>query len=206
MQNNLQNNESKIKVIDSRFISSASNIQNAPFELHTEIAILGRSNVGKSTLINLLLDSKNLAKSSSTPGKTRLINFFTSSWMKDNIKYDLRFIDFPGFGFAKVSKELKKQWDRNLSIFIRNRSSIKLFLHLIDSRHINLDLDSNIRDFLISLNRKDAFILEVFTKADKINRNDYFKLKHLGAQLVSYKNRDSIDILRNRILNGIFSQ
>ena len=204
MQKNLENTQSKIKVIDSRFISSASNIQNAPFELHTEIAILGRSNVGKSTLINLLLDSKNLAKSSSTPGKTKLINFFSSSWIKDNFKYDLRFIDFPGFGFAKVSKAIRSNWDKDLNIFIRNRSSIKLFIHLIDSRHSNLILDSNIRDFLINLNRKDAFILEVFTKADKINRNDYYKLKHLGAQLVSYKNRDSIDILRSRIFDGIF--
>ena len=204
MQNNLQNNESKIKVLDSRFITSASNIQNSPFELHTEIAILGRSNVGKSTLINLLLDSKNLAKSSSTPGKTKLINFFSSSWIKDNFKYDLRFIDFPGFGWAKVSKAIRSNWDKDLSIFIRNRSSIKLFIHLIDSRHSNLILDSNIRDFLINLNRKDAFILEVFTKADKINRNDYYKLKHLGATLVSHKNQSSIHMLRIRILNEIF--
>ena len=202
--NNPIPNELNLKVMHSRFIASASNIQNAPFELHTEIAILGRSNVGKSTLINLLLNSKNLAKSSSTPGKTKLINFFSSLWEKDGARYDLRFVDFPGFGWAKVSKAIRSNWDRDLDIFIRNRSSIKLFIHLIDSRHVNLDLDSKIRDFLITLNRKDAFILEVFTKADKINRNDYHRLNLLGAPVVSRDDKFSINSLRNKILDYIF--
>lgn len=192
------------KVLDSAFVMSIERISQAPSVLHTEIAILGRSNVGKSTLINLLLNNKNLAKSSSTPGKTRLINFFISSWSKENTKYELRFIDFPGFGYAKVSKEQKSAWDRNLSEFLKKRDSIKLYIHLRDSRHLDLAIDREIGDFLTSFQRNDSQILEVYTKIDKLSKNDRVKLSQNNLFAVSYNDKNSICSLRMKILRLLY--
>lgn len=192
----------EINVLDSTFVKSIENISQAPDIIYSEIAILGRSNVGKSTLINKLLNNKNLAKSSSTPGKTRLINFFISTWRLDNIKYDLRFIDFPGFGYAKVSKSQKESWDKNLSDFLKKRDSVKLFIHLIDSRHINLKIDDEIKYFLNSILRNDCTILEVFTKCDKLNKNEFKNLKK--NHKVSANDKNSIQSLRSSILNKLY--
>lgn len=193
-----------ITILESKFIKSIENISQAPEILYTEIAILGRSNVGKSTLINLLLNNKNLAKSSSTPGKTRLINFFKTQWVKDNIKYDFQIVDFPGFGYAKVSKELKKQWNKNLSVFLMKRDSIKLFLHLIDSRHINLPIDFYIKEFLYQIKRDDSNILEVFTKVDKLKKAEILALKKQQKVFASKNDKESINNLRNEILNIVY--
>lgn len=191
-------------VLDSTFVKSIENLSQAPGVLYSEIAILGRSNVGKSTLINLLLNNKNLAKSSSTPGKTRLINFFLSSWKKNETKYDLRFIDFPGFGYAKVSKTQKSAWDKNLSEFLKARDSIKLFIHLIDSRHMSLEIDNEIDRFLKSILRADCGILDVFTKYDKLSKNDFHKLKQQNKIYVSYNDKRSVESLRCIILNKLY--
>lgn len=197
----MQNNQ--ICVLSSSFIKSIENKTQAPSVLYSEIAILGRSNVGKSSIINLLLNNKNLAKSSSTPGKTRLINFFLSSWRLNDIVYDLRFIDFPGFGYAKVSKEERNMWDRNLSVFLKTRDSIKLFIHLIDSRHTNLAIDNEIRIFLNSLLRQDSKIISVFTKSDKLTKNELMRLKKDNL-CVSYNDKQSIESLRSIILNNLY--
>ncbi|RAX54674.1 hypothetical protein CCY99_02610 [Helicobacter sp. 16-1353] len=206
---NIQKDSSKsindsIFVLHSNFIKSIENLSTAPSVLYSEIAILGRSNVGKSTLINLLLNNKNLAKSSHTPGKTKLINFFLSSWKKNNIVYDLRFIDFPGFGYAKVSKAQKNAWDKNLSTFLKARDSIKLFIHLIDSRHTMLQIDNEIDLFLKDILRADSSILEVFTKYDKLTKNDFHKLKQQNKICVSYNDKQSVESLRNVVLNKLY--
>ena len=198
----IQNNQ--ICVLSSSFIKSIENKSQAPSVLYSEIAILGRSNVGKSSTINLLLNNKNLAKSSSTPGKTRLMNFFLSSWRLDGVVYDLRFIDFPGFGYAKVSKEERNLWDKNLSEFLKNRDSIKLFIHLIDSRHTNLAIDNEIRIFINSLLKSDSNILSVFTKCDKLNKNELIKLKKEDSVCISYNDKQSIESLRFSILNHLY--
>ncbi|RDU58189.1 YihA family ribosome biogenesis GTP-binding protein [Helicobacter sp. MIT 99-5507] len=191
-------------VLSSSFTKSIENKSQAPSVLYSEIAILGRSNVGKSSAINLLLNNKNLAKSSSTPGKTRLINFFLSSWRLDDVVYDLRFIDFPGFGYAKVSKEERNLWDKNLSEFLKTRDSIKLFIHLIDSRHTNLAIDNEIKNFLNSLLKPDSKILSVFTKCDKLNKNELIKLKKEDSICISYNDKQSIESLRFSILNHLY--
>nr|WP_258865544.1 ribosome biogenesis GTP-binding protein YihA/YsxC [Helicobacter sp. MIT 99-5507] len=198
----IQNNQ--ICVLSSSFTKSIENKSQAPSVLYSEIAILGRSNVGKSSAINLLLNNKNLAKSSSTPGKTRLINFFLSSWRLDDVVYDLRFIDFPGFGYAKVSKEERNLWDKNLSEFLKTRDSIKLFIHLIDSRHTNLAIDNEIKNFLNSLLKPDSKILSVFTKCDKLNKNELIKLKKEDSICISYNDKQSIESLRFSILNHLY--
>ena len=195
---------SQVCVLSSSFVKSIEHKSQAPSVLYSEIAILGRSNVGKSSIINLLLNNKNLAKSSSTPGKTRLINFFLSSWRLDGVVYDLRFIDFPGFGYAKVSKEERNMWDRNLSAFLKVRDSIKLFIHLIDSRHTNLVIDNEIKNFLNSVLRTDSKILSVFTKSDKLTKNDLIKLKQNNCLCVSHNDKQSIESLRLMILNSLY--
>lgn len=197
-----------IKVLQSRFIQSAQTINDCPASSSTEIAVLGRSNVGKSSIINLLLNHK-LAKSSSTPGKTKLINFFSTTWelcrvydkdsnmdclqndrvhlKTESTKIPLVIVDFPGFGYAKVSKDVKKIWDKHLTEFIYKRQSIKLFCHLIDSRHRDLEIDLQIDNFLQNIleSRKDCKILQIYTKDDQLNKSEYHKLKAQGKITIS---------------------
>ena len=109
------------------FFVSAQNLSQCPPPLLSEIAFLGRSNVGKSTFINLLCNQKNLAKSSQTPGKTQLINFFITHWKQKSTQEtsQIYLVDLPGFGYAKVSKTQKKLWDKNLVEFLQKRDNIR---------------------------------------------------------------------------------
>ncbi|WP_276890089.1 ribosome biogenesis GTP-binding protein YihA/YsxC [Helicobacter japonicus] len=168
---------SNIQVVESHFLISASNANNAPAPKDSEIVCLGRSNVGKSTFINTILN-KPLAKSSATPGKTQLINFFTSLWIYENERIPLTFIDLPGFGYAKVSKSLKAQWEEHLFHFLQTRQSLKLFLHLVDSRHINTQKDQIMSGLLEKISHNDQYILRIYTKADKLTQNELNALKN----------------------------
>ncbi|TLD97250.1 YihA family ribosome biogenesis GTP-binding protein [Helicobacter jaachi] len=170
-----------IQVVQSHFLSSASSIFNAPPPVDSEIVFLGRSNVGKSTLINALLN-KPLAKSSSTPGKTQLINFFYSLWTLDKQPLPLTLIDLPGFGYAKVSKTLQKQWQKHLMDFLLARGSIKLFLHLLDARHTQMEIDISVGQMLERICHNDQYILRIYTKADKLKQSELNALKGHLAQ------------------------
>lgn len=167
---------------NASFLISAQNLSQCPPPMLSEVAFLGRSNVGKSTLINLLCNQKNLAKSSSTPGKTQLINFFATQWKansQDSTQEVLKlmFVDLPGFGYAKVAKSQKELWNRNLVEFLRKRDCIRLFVHLVDSRHPNLEIDANLVAFVEQFLRGDQRFVQVFTKFDKLNVNEQNKLK-----------------------------
>lgn len=200
----IENDIKSVKVLESSFITSASSIKNAPASSGSEVAILGRSNVGKSSIINLLLNHK-LAKSSSAPGKTKLINFFKTNLeitleSKDSkIILPLTIIDFPGFGYAKVDKKTRNEWDKNLSDFIKKRTSIKLFCHLIDSRHRDLQIDSNIYNFLESIlqnqQRFDCNILQIYTKNDKLKKNELNLLRKENKISISCLKKDSKDLV-----------
>lgn len=163
-------------LLQSRFLTSAQTIHQAPPPLHSEIAFVGRSNVGKSTLLNSLL-AKKLAKSSSTPGKTQLINYFYSLWRYNDTQITLYFVDLPGFGYAKVSKETKKHWERNLLEFLQKRNNIKLFLQLIDARHPDLPIDSKALAFIKAHTNNDQQLLQIFTKCDKLSKNELKNLQ-----------------------------
>ncbi|AZV46894.1 YihA family ribosome biogenesis GTP-binding protein [Nautilia sp. PV-1] len=179
-----------------KFITSAPSINEAIDPNFTEVALLGRSNVGKSSFLNAFTNQK-IAKTSQTPGKTRLINFFEVE--DEGKKYVL--VDLPGFGYAKVSKSMLKDWGRNLDEFLKNRFNIKLFIHLRDARHPDLDIDNNVDEYINSFKRKDQQLLTVFTKIDKLKQSELAKLrqKYPDALFVSNMKKRGFDKVKNKI-------
>jgi len=167
----------KLRTVDASFIKSAQSLSDSLEDTVSEVVFLGRSNVGKSSTINTLTGRKNLAKSSSTPGKTQLINFFEVKYRLEAEDYKVRYVDLPGFGYARVSKSLKEIWQKNLVEFIRNRVSIRLFIHLRDARHPHAQIDEDVQNYIGSFIRPDQKYLTVFTKIDKLNQKERAKLK-----------------------------
>ncbi len=179
-----------------KFLKSAPTIKEAIEPNFVEVALLGRSNVGKSSFLNSFTNQK-IAKVSQTPGKTKLINFFEVE--DEGKKYIL--VDLPGFGYAKVSKSMLKDWGKNLDEFLKNRFNIKLFIHLRDARHPNLDIDNNVDEYLKSFMRKDQQLLTVFTKIDKLKQSELSKLKqkYPDALFVSNLKKRGIEQVRKKI-------
>lgn len=140
-----------------------------PSESIEEIAFVGRSNVGKSSFINAFLGRKSLAKTSSTPGKTRTINFY-------NIDKKFRLVDLPGYGYAKVSKKEKEKWDKLINEYLHDRENLKEVFLLVDIRHEPTDLDRQMYDWIIE-SGFTGFIIA--TKYDKISKNQL--QKHIKA-------------------------
>jgi GTP-binding protein len=140
-----------------KFIVSNTDPEKCPKPLYPEYAMVGRSNVGKSSLINMLLNSKGLAKISSTPGKSRLINHFL-------INEEWYLVDLPGYGFAKVSKKEREKWDTMLNDYMSSRENLQCVFQLIDSRIPPQLIDLQCVSWLCEL--EIPFVL-VFTKTDK---------------------------------------
>jgi GTP-binding protein len=151
-----------MKVRYADFVTSAVRPDQYPREGRPEIAFVGRSNVGKSTLLNILLNRRGLAKTSKKPGKTRLINFF-------DVNEEVYFVDLPGYGFAKVSKKERLSWERSITEYITGREQLRLVMHLVDARHRPNDADRALLDMLDEA-RVPALI--VATKADKLRARD----------------------------------
>jgi GTP-binding protein len=169
-----------IEIVDAAFETSAPNVKlSPPNEYQNEVAFMARSNVGKSSLLNALTNRKSLAKVSSTPGKTRLINYFRVTFLdrESSQKHEAKFVDLPGFGYAKVSKSIKADWEKNLTGFIASRRQIKLFIHLIDCRHPHLDIDNSVSQFLEENITPDQMVLRIFTKIDKLNQKEQGALR-----------------------------
>ena len=158
-----------------------------------EIAIVGRSNVGKSSLINHLLQNNSLAKTSSIPGKTQSINFFS-------VDNQIALVDLPGYGYAKVPKHIKQEWSALIDFYLQKRSSLQLILFLIDSRREPTEEDLTFLKWS-SFHKKPSLL--VFTKTDKMNENemrqktlttlDYFKnfLHSSPVHFLHYSIKDS---------------
>ncbi len=193
------------RVVDASFITSASKIEEAPAEGVGEVVFLGRSNVGKSSLLNSITHRKNLAKSSSTPGKTRLINYFEVIYKddEDGSKYKIHFVDLPGFGYAKVSKSMKNEWQKSLNEFIKSRRTIRLFVHLRDARHPKEQIDEDVKRYIEGFMGPDQCYLEVFTKADKLNQKEISKLlrEFPGAILVSNLKKRGVEKVERLIFD-----
>ena len=198
-----------MKITEANFLQSAQGIADSPSPDRAEVAFLGRSNVGKSSLLNTLTNRKGLAKSSSTPGKTQLINYFEIKFKTGNEELPYlfaRFVDLPGFGYAKVAKSLKAEWNRNLTAYLEQRPNLQIFVHLIDSRHPLLDIDKNVDEFLKTIKRGDQIIVQAFTKIDKLKMNDLAKLKKEypeGIFISNLKKKGMID-LQNKITGYLF--
>jgi len=147
------------------FLLSAHAVAQLPEPVYPDIAFAGRSNVGKSSLINKLVGRTNLVKTSSKPGKTQSLNYF----IVDQIMY---LVDLPGYGFAQVSQQTRKSWQGLITRYVETRETLKCVVVIIDLRHELKALDRDLIDWLRYL--KIPF-LPVYTKADKLSRNDQMK-------------------------------
>ncbi len=194
------------RVVNSTFIKSAQSIADSLDDSVSEVVYIGRSNVGKSSTINTLAQRKNLAKSSSTPGKTQLINFFEIEYRVGETPCFLRYVDLPGFGYAKVSKSLKQIWQKNLVEFIEKRVSIRLFIHLRDARHPNTKIDNEVAEYIQSFIRPDQRYLALFTKIDKLNTKEKTALrkKFPDAIFISNSKKIGMEKVHQEILETIF--
>jgi len=195
------------RIVEANFIKSAQSIADSLPEDMSEVVFLGRSNVGKSSTLNGLTQRKNLAKSSSTPGKTQLINFFETRYLYNEVSYPVRFVDLPGFGYAKVSKTLKEVWQKNLVEFIEHRVSIRLFIHLRDARHPHAKIDNDVEAYISDFICPDQKYLTVFTKIDKLNQKERNKLKREfpGSITLSNLKKNGHDRVHQNILQTIFA-
>ncbi len=142
---------------DARFLMSNTQVELCPPPTLPEYAFIGRSNVGKSSLINMLMQRKALAKTSSTPGKTQVINHFliNESWY---------LVDLPGYGYAKVSKTSRAEWGKMINAYLRRRENLTCVLVLLDSRHPPQAIDL---EFMAQLGEESVPFAMVFTKTDK---------------------------------------
>jgi len=151
-----------MKITEAVFLKSAAKLDEYPKELLPEVAFSGRSNVGKSSMINCLLQRHNLARTSSTPGKTRMINFY-------RVNRDFYFADLPGYGYAKVAKEMRRSWKWTVEEYLEHRSSLRLVVVIIDLRR---GLEEAEAEFLLWLKQRRIKALLVATKADKLKREE----------------------------------
>jgi len=163
-----------MRIKSAEFVKSGFKEADWPRESMPEIAFLGRSNVGKSSLINSLLSVRGLARTSGTPGRTRALNFFL-------INNDFRFVDLPGFGYARAAKHLKKTWGAAATEYLAKRNQLVLFIQLVDSRHEPTQQDLQLHDWL-KHHRKPHLV--VATKSDKLSNNELHKNLNRARQLL----------------------
>jgi GTP-binding protein len=150
-----------MKVVSAEFIKSATEPSQYPEGILPEIAFAGKSNVGKSSLINTITQRKNLARTSSTPGCTQLINFFT-------VNNQLSFVDLPGYGFAKVPEAVRKNWKPMIEKYLTERNSLRLVILILDIRR---DPSAEELAFIHWLRLYNIPFLFVLTKIDKLSKN-----------------------------------
>lgn len=151
-----------MRFINAKFIKSASKKDEFIVDELAQIAIVGRSNVGKSSLINLLTNNSKMAKTSSTPGRTRLVNYF-------NINNKFYLVDLPGYGYHKASKSIANAWDSVMNDYFSDNEALKLVFLLLDSRVGATDLDKQMLDYLAE---HEIPAIIIITKADKISRSE----------------------------------
>src|SRR5574344_2979136 len=150
-----------MKQLSANFIVSAEKLSQCPDFKLAEFPLLGRSNVGKSSFINALANNNKIAKTSNTPGKTRLINFF-------NFSQKFILADLPGYGYAKVSKEAQNKWQQYLEEYLLNRTQIKSLIQIVDGRHELQKNDFQMRNWVKAYNLP---IFTIVTKLDYVSKN-----------------------------------
>ena len=191
----------KLNFREATFLQSASAIENAPQDSGWEVAFAGRSNSGKSSAINTLTEQAKLARTSRTPGRTQLINFFS---LTDH----QRIVDLPGYGFAKVPLAVKKKWNQQLERYLQHRQSLRGLVMLMDVRHPLTEPDQQMLGWAISATMPVHILL---TKADKLKRgpaqNTLLSVQSrlreheelVRVQLFSSLKRQGVDVLSKQI-------
>ncbi|MCB0284704.1 MAG: YihA family ribosome biogenesis GTP-binding protein [Calditrichae bacterium] len=188
--------------LKAAFFKSISNISQISNKSLPEVAFAGRSNVGKSSLLNALFQRKNLVKTSSTPGKTQLINYF-------DVNNKFFCVDLPGYGYAKISKDKKATWQNMIESFLTKNKQLKMIYLLVDSRHELMKSDEEMIAWMKYCNLNFTLIL---SKIDKISKNE---LAHKVTLVKSYsdkntlsfsfKNMNLVNTLRNQIITDLKS-
>lgn len=163
-----------MKITAAEFTKSAFNRAHWTTDGLPEIAFLGRSNVGKSSLLNSLLQRKGLARTSNTPGRTQSINYFL-------VNESFYFVDLPGYGYARVSKTMRADWGEMAAEYLKERRELALSIHLVDARHAPTALDRQLHEWLFFHHKKH---LVVATKSDKLSSNGLRKsMREIEAAL-----------------------
>ncbi|NNC54883.1 MAG: YihA family ribosome biogenesis GTP-binding protein, partial [Pseudomonadales bacterium] len=176
------------------FLVSAAKFSQCPDNATTEVAFAGRSNAGKSSAINLICDQKRLARTSKTPGRTQLLNFFA-------LQDGRQLVDLPGYGYAKVSESKKREWQQQLGKYLEERKALSLLVLLVDCRH---ELQPYDRMMLDWVDRCQLPCHVLLTKADKLSRNkarqalfalqrELADIQHSSAQLFSAHSGEGLD-------------
>jgi GTP-binding protein len=173
---------SAMKVNQSEFIISAVGPDQYPQDGLPEFALAGRSNVGKSSLINKLIDRKNLARTSSQPGKTQTLNYYKINEM-------LYFVDFPGYGYAKVSKTQREAWGKMIERYLLERDTLQLVMQIIDVRHPPSKDDQLMYEWLSHF---DLRRIVIATKADKIPKSKWAKHLKVVKETLQMKPQDDL--------------
>jgi GTP-binding protein len=166
-----------VKISSTRFVKSATRPDDFPRDQRPEIAFCGRSNIGKSSLLNTLTNVHGLARTSSSPGRTQTINFF----LVDERMY---FVDLPGYGYAKVPKSVKETWGAMIEGYLRNRAQLKLILMLVDSRMAPTESDLLMKQWLDRHRIPNAVVL---TKIDKVSQNQLNQALRTSVQTLNTK-------------------
>ena len=166
----------------SEFIISAVKRQQYPVTGLSEVAFVGRSNVGKSSIINALTNRRKLAKVSQTPGKTRLINFFL-------INDGFYLVDLPGYGYAKVSKKEKESWGKTIETYLTDRNELKRVVLLVDSRHKPTADDIMMHNWIKHFGYDEVVVA---TKSDKLSNNELAKSKKIIKETLRLTDEDTL--------------
>lgn len=183
----------EINTHNADILLSAANKSHYPQDEIPEVALAGRSNVGKSSFINTLLNRKNLARTSGKPGKTQLLNFF-------NIDDKLRLVDVPGYGYARVSKKEREKWGRMIEEYLTSRENLKAVVSLVDFRHEPSADDVQMYEFL---KYYEIPVILVATKADKIPRGKWNKHESIIKKKLDFYPADTFIVFSSVTREGL---
>lgn len=183
----------KVNTHNADILLSATNKGHYPQDDIPEVALAGRSNVGKSSFINTMLNRKNLARTSGKPGKTQLLNFF-------NIDDKLRFVDVPGYGYARVSKKEREKWGKMIEEYLTTRENLRAVVSLVDLRHEPSADDVQMYEFL---KYYEIPVILVATKADKIPRGKWNKHESMIKKKLDFDKTDTFIIFSTVNKTGV---
>ncbi|MFE7063113.1 ribosome biogenesis GTP-binding protein YihA/YsxC [Sutcliffiella halmapala] len=181
-----------MKVTQAEIVISAVKPEQYPSDLLPEFALAGRSNVGKSSFINKMINRKNLARTSSKPGKTQTLNFYLINEM-------LHFVDVPGYGFAKVPKSERDAWGRMMQTYLTSREQLRAVLMIVDLRHPPSKDDVTMYDYL---KHYDLPVIVIATKADKIPKGKWQKHKKVVRETLDMDQEDEVVLFSSETGQG----